>query len=303
MTSRLKLFFICLIISVTSFSQQSPDSTSINLFDLSFTELLDLKVSTANKKEEEISRVPASVVIVDRNEIERYGYQTLEDILQNVTGLYMTDDYYWLGTVHYGVRGFHSSSSFNSIMILVNGVNQNEEYSRGTPLSKLNIPVEAIDKIEIVRGPMSVMYGSGAFLGAINIITNEEESNEVGIMYGSNNSVKAHFITGRTLGNLKYQFNFGVYHTDGLDIPYTEFTSNDTNNTGLTLLERNGLSNNATTHGHLEQTRRHFSLNVAYNDFKFDISHAGSKNGMMDGQPTIGEGTYFINNSTIVHGN
>ena len=75
---------------------------------------------------------------------------------------------------NFGVRGFLTSGMNNSMMLMVNGVNQYEDYWGFNPLSRINVPVETIERIEIVRGPMSVVYGSGALLGAINIITRND---------------------------------------------------------------------------------------------------------------------------------
>ncbi|MFY0687675.1 MAG: TonB-dependent receptor plug domain-containing protein [Cyclobacteriaceae bacterium] len=299
MNNRFFICMLCLGLCKTTLAQQ--DSLYSALMGLPLKELLQIKTTSVSKKEEPIAAVPASVVIVDRKEIENYGYQTLEDILQNIPGLYQTDDYYWLGTTHYGVRGFNSSSTFNNLMVLVNGVNQLEEYSRGTPLTKLNIPVEAIDKIEVVRGPMSVIYGSGAFLGVINILTNEKEHNEVGVSYGSANTLTTHIVGSKKVEDLFVKFQGGYYHTDGLDVPYTELTNNAAGSNGLTVLERNGLQNDARTTGQLKQDRVHFSINAKLKDFIVDFNIAGAKAGMMDGQPTLGEGSYFVNRSMIGH--
>ena len=75
---------------------------------------------------------------------------------------------YWQNE-SYGVRGFWSKGWNDNVIIMVNGVDQISDYFNDYPLTTIAVPVEAIDKIEVVRGPMSVIYGSGAFFGAINI--------------------------------------------------------------------------------------------------------------------------------------
>lgn len=86
--------------------------------------------------------------------------------------MYMTEDWAWFGSVNYGVRGLYSKGNFGNMAILVNGVSQMEDGKRSYPLEKVNVPVQAIDRIEVIQGPISVIYGSSAFLGVINIITN-----------------------------------------------------------------------------------------------------------------------------------
>jgi len=142
-----------------------------DIFELSLEELMQVEVTTASKTSQKISDVPASVVVVSREEIERYGFKTFEEILENITGIYITDDLFYK-TV--SVRGFWSPKP-NHIVILINGVPQYGFYESAV-LSAMFIPVQSIERIEIIRGPMSVIYGSGAFFGAINVITNTSVS-------------------------------------------------------------------------------------------------------------------------------
>ena len=116
---------------------------------------------------EEFMDVSTSVIALSREEIETYGYTSLQEILENMTGLYMIDDYAWTGSPTLGVRGFLSAGFSNDVIIMVNGVNQLEDYWNSYSLARICVPVEAIDRIEVIRGPMSVEYGSGAFFGAI----------------------------------------------------------------------------------------------------------------------------------------
>lgn len=135
---------------------------------------LDTLLSTAGRSAQKVSQIPASVVVVTRQEIAAMGYNDIEEILVNVPGIYSIEEYDWTGGgSNIGVRGFLTSGMNNSMMIMVNGVTQFEDYWGFYPLSRINVPVETIERIEIVRGPMSVVYGSGALLGAINIITRQ----------------------------------------------------------------------------------------------------------------------------------
>ncbi|RLC00667.1 MAG: hypothetical protein DRI57_32005 [Deltaproteobacteria bacterium] len=136
---------------------------------ISLGDLLNLEITTAGKKAEKVSEIPASVVIVTREDIETHGYQTLQEILENVPGFYAIDNMSE-NDVTFGVRGFWSPYSKNMVL-MINGVSQLEFVTEFSfPLDKACVPVEAIDRIEVVRGPMSVIYGSNAFLGAITTL-------------------------------------------------------------------------------------------------------------------------------------
>jgi outer membrane receptor for ferrienterochelin and colicin len=141
---------------------------------------------TASNFEQSVYEIPASVVILTREEIADFGYSTVQEVLENIPGLY-TVDHRSMTDVSIGIRGFMSDFNRN-VMIQVNGVSMMSDRENDYPLEKINIPVQAIDRIEVIRGPMSVIYGTGAFLGVINIITNasaEEESVIVSTGIGS----------------------------------------------------------------------------------------------------------------------
>ena len=131
-------------------------------------------VSSASRWEQSIYEIPASTIVISREEIEQNGYLTLQEILENVPGLFTVDQRYTSG-VTIGTRGFWTDFSRN-VMIQLNGINMLNDRRNDYPLDKINVAVESIDKIEIVRGPMSVIYGDGAFFGVINIITNDSQS-------------------------------------------------------------------------------------------------------------------------------
>lgn len=275
--------------------------SEINLPDLSLQDLLRIKVSTASKQEKSVQDVAASVVVITQLDIQKYGYRSLEEILAHIPGIYLIDDYYWLGSKNYGVRGFYTNEPFNNMILMVNDVNQMEEYSRGAPLTKVNVPIEAIDRIEVIRGPMSVIYGSGAFLGAINIITSKNEQTKISASVGSENSQKIflRYFDSPTK-NQKFSVTSSFFKSDGLNIPYTDLTTNPIQDNGKTYLENNGLNNNSTTEGKLKEQRFYCNTNYKTKKFTFDGAFTNNNSGMFDGQPSLGSGNYFINNSVTL---
>ena len=204
---------------------------ALSIFDFSLEELFNIKVSTANKNSEDISRIPASVIVLQREEIAKIGYQSTENILQDILGMYLIDDYSWTGSKNYGVRGFFATGSFNNMVVLVNGVDQRCDVQFSAYITeKFDIPVEAIDRIEVIRGPMSVIYGSGAFFGAINIITNDPEqtvkSNEV-VISGGNYNKQRGFVQFKGKGDEFSYSVFASYYSDkGIDEPFSNFMTN-----------------------------------------------------------------------------
>jgi len=260
-----------------------------DLHNLTIEELLKIKITTAGKQEQKLSDIPASVVVITREEIETYGFNTLEEILQSVPGLYMVEQYNWSGMSGFGVRGFFAEGSFSNMVVMVNGSTAlREGYINQYILSRIGVPVEAIDRIEIIRGPMSVMYGNGAFFGAINIITNtyqKKSTNRFTAMYGSHNTKKFAARVEANTKDVSMAFNVGLYSTDGDDQPYTKMTSNPLvtlpDGSQKTYLESIGLSNDATTENQLSQDIKHISINSKYKGFTFDVGTTRAEKGLL----------------------
>ena len=212
------LVVLFIFLSGTILNAQEKENLK-QLIDMSFEELMKIKITTAGKKSEEIKDIPASVVIITRDEIEKYGYKSLQEILNSIPGMYMISDYS-AGSDNFGVRGFWSGVTNNDMIILVNGVNQVYDYISGNAMNKIAALPQAIDRIEIIRGPMSVIYGSGAFFGVINIITNEiTEDGKLNNISGSIGSGSIFDLSARLSGkenDFNYAFN-SSYNSTGWD--------------------------------------------------------------------------------------
>jgi outer membrane receptor for ferrienterochelin and colicins len=124
----------------------------------------------ASKYEQKVTEAPSSVSIVTAAEIKKYGYRTLADILRSIRGFYVTYDRIYPSV---GVRGFNRPADYgNRFVLLVDGHRQNEAlYGSITSGMDFIVDVDLIDRVEVIRGPSSSIYGSNAFLGVINVIT------------------------------------------------------------------------------------------------------------------------------------
>jgi iron complex outermembrane receptor protein len=119
---------------------------------------------------QKVTEAPASVTIITSDEIQKFGYRTLADILRNVRGFYVTNDrnYSYLG-----VRGYGPSGDYNSrIAVMIDGHRLNDNIFDAALIgTEFPIDVDLIDRVEVIRGPNSSLYVASAFLGVINIIT------------------------------------------------------------------------------------------------------------------------------------
>src|SRR5512147_2724178 len=144
-----------------------------DLKQLSIEELMNIEVRTiysASKFEQKVMEAPSSVSIVTSSEIKMYGYRTLADVLRSVRGFYVTNDRNYS---YVGVRGFGRPGDYNSrILLLIDGHRANDNiYDQAFVGTEAIIDVDLIDRVEIVRGPGSSLYGSNAFFAVVNVIT------------------------------------------------------------------------------------------------------------------------------------
>lgn len=141
-----------------------------DLTDFSLEELVQLEVVSASKFTQRASDAPASITVLTAQEFRDYGWRTVADALRSVRSMYITND---RGYAYIGVRGFGRPLDYNSrLLVLVDGYRINDNvYDQGFIGTELSLDVDLIDRIEIIRGPSSSVYGSNAFFGVANIIT------------------------------------------------------------------------------------------------------------------------------------
>lgn len=132
------------------------------------------RVTAASRTSESLEEVPGAVTLITRAEIQRWGYRSLDEILRHVAGFYSIDDHI---TPNVAVRGISGGLRAQSGLIQVTIDGRSVAY-RATGARWLGaelIPVSLIERVEIILGPSSVVYGADAFLGVINIVTRSAE--------------------------------------------------------------------------------------------------------------------------------
>lgn len=202
-----------------------------DLSDLSLEELLDLEVTAAARHEQPLREAPAAVTIVTRADLDRWGCRTLGEALGRIRGFYLSDD---RENQHLGVRGFGLPTDFNNrVLVLLDGQPLNDNITGAVGLGPdLGVVMEAIDRIEVVRGPASALYGASAMFAVINLIPRQG---------GDRNQVEASAETGaygyhrvgaawsRSLG-LVSEASLAVQwgRSDGQDLYYPEYDHPET---------------------------------------------------------------------------
>ena len=140
-------------------------------------------VEAASRVSEPIEDAPASVSLVTSPELRSMRYPTVAEALRGVRGVFVSDDTAYQ-TV--GFRGFGRPGDYgNRVLVLVDGhpVNDNWLWSSYTGYD-LRVDLEDVERIEVVRGPGSVLYGTGAFSGVVNLISHTRDTpdgREIGV--------------------------------------------------------------------------------------------------------------------------
>jgi outer membrane receptor for ferrienterochelin and colicins len=132
-----------------------------------------VEVTSVSKTKESLFEAPATVVVVTGEEIERRGYLDLEQVLHDLPGLNAatTRDYDY-STI--SVRGFLSGNTGRNLLLL-DGVEQNDLSTNQLYLSR-QYPLSNIDRVEVIYGPASTIYGANAYTGVISVITKAPEA-------------------------------------------------------------------------------------------------------------------------------
>jgi iron complex outermembrane receptor protein len=143
---------------------------------MTIEQLLEVQlVSTASKFEQKATQAPASVTVITADQIRQFGYRTLAEILGSVRGFYTSYDRNY---AYIGVRGFSRPGDYNTrVLLLVNGHRMNEPIYDMAPIgTDFPVDVSLIERVEVIRGPGSSLYGTSAFFAVINVITRSAES-------------------------------------------------------------------------------------------------------------------------------
>ncbi len=219
--------------AATSAQEMSPDEAkqdeekpaSRGLMNLSLEELLNVVITTPSKSEETVARSTGIVTVITASEIQRAGYRTLNEVLQRVPGFFPTHQATWPVI---GSRGFVADSN-DHILLLVDGHRQNSILENGFQIQDMLPILDKVERIEIIRGPGSVLWGTSAVLGIINVITKDAPSSKTQVSgsytYGDGMRTFS-ALQDLGLGDTLKGFISGTYwESDGFgdEQPYVEF--------------------------------------------------------------------------------
>jgi outer membrane receptor for ferrienterochelin and colicin len=212
------------------YASTSQELSIEELLELDVIDLAKVKISIASKREEKISEAPSIISIITEEDIERFGAKNLKDILQRVPSIQGIGSHFYPHLI--SMRGQMIGHNNSDILFLINGRPNRTSWNGGTPYRLLlTFPIDTIERIEIIRGPGSVLYGTGAFTGVIDIITKSAQKvkeSTIGATAGSYKSYGLHATTGTVGDQMHAVAGARLFNTDGW--PFTATDENGVTN-------------------------------------------------------------------------
>ncbi len=132
-----------------------------------------IQITSVSKKAENLLQVPATVMVITDVEIQQRGYQNLEQMLHDLPGFDIAKGN-GPGYSYFYQRGYRSISN-DRILLLIDGIEENDLVSNNIQISR-QYPISDIERVEIIYGPASTLYGANAFSGVINVITKNHKA-------------------------------------------------------------------------------------------------------------------------------
>ena len=172
-----------LLVTQNAFASQDPPTSDLGKMDLA--DLMNVKVTSVSKREQPLSRTAASVFVIHQDDIRRSGALSIPDLLRMVPGVNVEqiDAHSWA----ISIRGFNSRYS-NKVLVLIDGRSVYTRSFSGVYWDQIDLPLENIDRIEVVRGPGGAVWGVNAVNGVISIFTRSSKETKGGLISAAGGS-------------------------------------------------------------------------------------------------------------------
>jgi len=214
-------FIVKLLVSIMLLTSPATHANNddVDLFNMPLEDLLKVKVETSAKLPRSIKNSPGSVTVYTAKEIALFGARDLMDVLAKIPGVQPFNDA-TNGKYRFSIRGDLPGSYNNHVLILLNGIPFNRDSYLGgywTAPDTISVPLPIIKQIEVVRGPGSVLYGTNAYAGVVNIITKaaDEVEDRITVGVGDHQTTSADLSYGGKNGDLQVIAALRHYATAG----------------------------------------------------------------------------------------
>lgn len=208
-----------LLASFQLVNAQDSDNSSTNtdIFNMSLEDLLNTEIVSASKRSEKASEAPATVHVISNQQIQTRGYSYLEDVLMDIPEIEIHQQTNTQTDNQATIRGIVGNAKF---LIMLDGHRINSPASSKYPL-KANFSIANAERIEVIIGPASALYGVSAFSGIINIISKKSPEGinaSLTSSYGNYNTTDNSISVGASNGDVNFNLNGSFYNSDNADL-------------------------------------------------------------------------------------
>src|SRR5919201_3352505 len=190
--------------------------------ETSTEDIFEEQVVTASARSSSETKSPASLTVISGDEIRLSGAATIPEILRRVQGIDIAEMN--PSDTNVSIRGFNRRLA-NKVLVLVDGRSVYQDFLGGTFWPVIDVDIQNIDRIEVIRGPGSALYGANAFSGVVNIITRtgEEVSGaRAFVQAGDHRTLQGGITTGGRMGKLTYRTTFAYDRADKWTRDFTD---------------------------------------------------------------------------------
>jgi iron complex outermembrane recepter protein len=197
---------------------KGPQDVPADLTRLTLEELMDIKVTSVSKGEEDFSKAASAIFVLTQEDLRRSGVNTIPEALRMVPGMHVAqiDSSTWA----ISARGFNSRFA-NKLLVMIDGRSVYNHVFAGVFWDEQDLVLEDVERIEVIRGPGGALWGANAVNGVINIITKNAHQTQGGQVSAGGGNLD------RFIGSIRYGEKIGenaavrvygkYYNRDNLD--------------------------------------------------------------------------------------
>ena len=227
------VLMLCLIIAYcpTLYAQEdlSSDSSSYSLdelFSLSLEELVQLKVTVASSNTETVFNSVSTVTVIQRAQIDKYGFRTVREAIATLSGVAVLRTYFKQSIPT--ARSVLQDNYANKVLVMINKVPTSNGATGEAILERINI--HDIERIEVLKGPASVLYGTNAYSGAINLVLRDSKQAQgnayVGVGTEGQNTAGVSNVFVNEAGNGRMFISANFENSEGNDFTFVDEQGN-----------------------------------------------------------------------------
>ena len=195
---------VAILWAIPAWPQQSQaDLTKVNIEDL-----MNIDVTSVSKKDQKLSQVASAIFVITQEDIRRSGATNIPDLLRMVPGM----DVAQINANTWAISGRGLNAEFaNELLVMVDGREIYTPTTGGVFWDVVDIPLEDIERIEVIRGPGGSVWGANAVNGVINILTKKAGETKGAMVVAGGGNLDQGFGTAQYGGSVGKNFDYRIY--------------------------------------------------------------------------------------------